>query len=196
MIIEDGTGNGRCVRVDDDNRLHVKALRLPEGLDAVVRANLFHVTTGIINLTSATESALLYLKSTDTQSPLVIARVTVTSGLSTGGTNALRYRVVRNPTAGTLISGGSALTFVNQNFSSSLVPSATALKGAQGSTVTDGVNLEDRQMALNAVDSDDSPLWLLNNGNTVAFALTPPTGNTSLNVSICVRCYSLNLAVF
>lgn len=182
MKIDDGTGNANQAKVDDSNNLHVRAVNVPVALYAAIAAKSFGVVTGPITLTTAGESGILYIKCTDSSNPINVLKQLFYLGPSTGGTGPARLRVYRNPTGGTLLSGGTALTAANLNFSSSLLPNTTILKGAEGLTVTGGSTIIDIGMNTSFLLSVDDINWLLPNGSSYAVTITPPTSNTSMVV--------------
>ena len=62
MIIEDGTGNGYKAKVDSQNRLRTLAISEGFNVDAASNGENFNINTGVMNLTSANESAVAYFK--------------------------------------------------------------------------------------------------------------------------------------
>ena len=69
--IIDGTGTGAKVKVDSANRLHTHSVTEDLIEYAASQGDSYNINTGTINLTSATESALLYFKN----NPCWIVRV-------------------------------------------------------------------------------------------------------------------------
>lgn len=131
-IIEDGTGKGYKVKVNEYNKFEVDSIthseiswRSEENGQSYIVA-----TDGFISLTSG-ESAILYIKYTG-EKHLHIAN------LRTCGTGVQKWRMYKNSTNGTIISGASAATVVNMNFTSSNILSLVAYKGADGNTQTGG----------------------------------------------------------
>lgn len=183
-IIEDGTGTGKTAKVDSKNRLTTMAIIQSGGVSAALEGDLYNVNTETINLTSANASALLYIKNTNL-SPWVVDRVFYNAGTSTGGAGDFLAEVLANPTAGTLIDSGTAITPHNLNFSSNKVLSATTLKGAEGSTITDGtvrvstIIPTSGTRVLIAFDS-----IIMGAGSSLAIKITPQTGNTSMNIQV------------
>lgn len=141
MIIEDGTGSGYKQKINANNRAYVNAIQESDEQAAVQRGDAYNINTGEISLTSTSASGILYIKNNETQD-LVIHSIAV--GVSSGGTtnDSTRVQVIRNPTAGTLISGASSVgQNANRNFGSSKTLTVDAYKGAEGNTVTDGENI-------------------------------------------------------
>ena len=188
-FIQDGTGTGYRAKVDGDNHLHTRAVTESGGTDAALSGNLFNINTETIALTTDSSSALLYMKNTDTI-PWVVNRVFYNAGPSTGGTGDFLAEVIANPTTGTLISGGTALAPHNLNFGSSQELTGTVLKGAEGSTITDGVVRVSTIIpasgtrVLIAFDS-----IILDVGSSIAVRITPQTSNTFMDVQVGFNLY-------
>ena len=188
-FIQDGTGSGYRARVNSDNHLHTRAISESGGTDAALAGNLYNINTETINLTSANASALLYMKNTDTV-PWIVNRVFYNAGPSTGGTGDFLAEVIANPSAGTLVSGGSALTPHNLNFGSSKELVGTVLKGAEGSTITDGtvrVSTIIPVAGARVLISFDS--IILEPGSSIAVRITPQSGNSSMDIQVGFNLY-------
>lgn len=182
MRIQDGKGKGYETKVDAYNKLHTRSVHVSAELDACILYDQFGVGTGGITLTSASESALFYTYWMNTERHMVLTRQIFSFGPSTGGAGQVRVRIVRNPTGGTLISSGTAVTPVNNNFGSSLTANGTWKKGAEGSTVTGGTDIIDVGMNTSSIFSISEIDWIMPNGASYVIAITPPTGNTSMKV--------------
>jgi hypothetical protein len=182
MIIEDGSGKGFVAKVDESLNLHTRAIQTHQVQHMSVNGKAFNIPWGSFTLTTATESALVYGLWSDTVNPMTIFRQVMCFGPSTGGSGLVRVRITRNPTGGTLISGGTAVTPINENFSSGNVMAGTFKKGTQGSTITGGSDIVDVGVPVNYVLSISDIWWVIPNGNSYAMAITPPSGNTSMAV--------------
>jgi len=196
MKLEDGTGNSFLARVDGQNHLHTRAVRIPENLYASLKAELFGCSIGAVNLTNAAESAVLYLKCEDQDNPLVITHLNYYFSPSTGGsaTVPVFFRMLRNISGGTILTGGTDWTLANYNFSSSIAPQATLIKGAQGLTASGGSVVVQNAIGAGYGASDVSPGIVLPNGSSMTILVTPPTGNTSMDVYVCARFMSVKLS--
>jgi len=182
--IQDGTGTGSRATVDTKNRLHTFAISGSGATEAALNGDLYNINTETIELTSDGASSLLYMKNTNTE-PWVMTRLFYNAGTSTGGTGDFLAELIANPTTGTLISGGTAITPHNLNFASSKTLTSTALKGADGSTITDGTTRvstiipSSGSRVLIAFDS-----IIIAAGSSFAVRITPQTGNTSMNIQV------------
>ena len=65
MKIEDGTGKGFEAKVDDLNRMHTHAFNVPLTSFASTRGDAFNISSGLVTLTTAGESGLLYIKNNE-----------------------------------------------------------------------------------------------------------------------------------
>ena len=146
-IVNGGGGVNIGMHVDKNEQAHTFSVIETEAQRATERGASYNINTGLIGLTSATESAVLYFKNDESpvngESNVVISSIVVgiddegtTTGMST-------ITIVRNPTAGTIISGASDVDMkANRNYGSNNTLSATsfAYKGAEGNTFTDGAD--------------------------------------------------------
>lgn len=137
--------NKTGAHVDNNSQLHVFSISETEIQAANSKGLAYNINTGSIGLTSSTASAVLYFKNDEPplngESGIIIDAIAV--GIDDLGTTASDsiITVVRNPTAGTIVSGASAVSMnQNRNFgsSNSLDSGTLAYKGAEGNTITDG----------------------------------------------------------
>jgi hypothetical protein len=147
MIIENGVGNANKARVDANNQLHVFAVTEDEQNSAAENGNLYNINTGLVALTGTSDSAILYFKNNEApvngESNIIITSIIF--GIydrSVTVTDAATATIIRNPTAGTLVSDANVAPMIsNSNFGSnnaldSLIYSATGT----GKTLTDGTD--------------------------------------------------------
>lgn len=186
MIIQDGQ-TSHSAKVSDLGRLEVNAL----SFDLIEHYNdegeAYNYNTGTINLTSANESALAYLKNNESEDVIVPSFIFLLGNSNSSGD--VNLKIYRNPTAGTLISGGSSAVPVNRNFGSSNTLSGSFLKGAEASTITssDGV-------AISSIVQDGgrtvvSVSVILPKGSSVGVSITPPASNTDMDIQIACPIY-------
>lgn len=135
FTILDGTGSGKAAAVGNDNRLKTRAIT-----ETVIQAanddgEGFNFNTGPVSITGNT--AIMYLKNNGDRD-LIVDAIAVGLGTATVS-NPPRLFVVKNPTAGTIVSGASSVSMnQNRNFGSSEVFDGLVYKGASGDTFTDG----------------------------------------------------------
>jgi hypothetical protein len=130
--IVDGTGQGHRAKVNSMNQMEVKASNLPLIQEASVNGDAYGFATDFIALsTTGAERGILYIQNTaETNLHIELLRVS--------SENSVKWRVRKNPTTGTLISGGTTGTPRNLNFQSGQTFTGTMLIGSDSTTLTDG----------------------------------------------------------
>ena len=187
MKIEDGTGTGRKTKVDIFNRLMTRA-SCSDAFDfAVTRGRGFLAFSGIVNLTSDTESGILYLKNNGDNS-IKIEKSILQIGASdgTGDVNTVSYI---NPTGGTLITAETAASVANLNLSSARDFDGDTYKGAEGATITGGSSAPDIFTSPGRYEL--KAFFIVQKGASIAISVTPPTGNTSMDVNFQTFIYEI-----
>ena len=189
--ITDGGGKGYSAEVDSENRLRVFSIAEPEVYNASSLGNSYNFNTGVINLTSASKSAVFYIKNNG-DSDLIITQLFYLIGNSTAGTGDVLITVLRNPTTGTIISNAVAMEMdgVNRNFGSSKILTTDSYKGAEGSDFTNGVKIIESII-------DQSPTrvsvevggLVIPKGSSIGIDITPATSNSSLDVEFAASVY-------
>lgn len=142
MIITDGVGTKKSAKVDSNNRLWTKAVSVTNQSQRSVDGYAYNINTGDISFTDGSEYAAFYIKYTGTTYFLVESLAVGIGALSGTVSNPATITMIRNPTTGTIIDNASAVA-MNQNrrFDNTSVLSATAYKGAQGYTFTNGSDI-------------------------------------------------------
>jgi len=146
MIIKNGVGDGTTARVDGNNQLHVFAVTEDEQNSAAENGDLYNINTGLIALTGTSDSAVLYFKNNEPpqngESNIIITSMIF--GLYTRSatvTDLATATIIRNPTAGTVVSDATAVDMnSNSNFGSSNSLDSLIYKGGDGKTLTDGTD--------------------------------------------------------
>jgi hypothetical protein len=185
--LKDGTGTNIRAKVDDTNRLFTRAVSEQPSHEAVIEADHYIVTSTPITLTNDSKSSVIYFKNNEAKD-LFIDRLLVTSKDSTGGTeDYFFFSGTRNPTG--IASGtGTSATQVNSNFGSTNVLSSTSEVGQQGASTTGGDPIYGAYLKDATLHLIETRL-LLQTGNSVAFEITPPAGNTSFLVTVAINCH-------
>ena len=189
--ITDGGGKGYSAEVDSENRLRVFSISEEEVYNASSLGNSYNFNTGVINLTSASKSAVFYIKNNG-DSDLIITQLFYLIGNSTAGTGDVLITVLRNPTTGTIISNAVAMEMdgVNRNFGSSKSLTTDSYKGAEASTFTNGDKIIESII-------DQSPTrvtvevggLVIPRGTSIGIDITPATSNSSLDVEFAASVY-------
>jgi hypothetical protein len=190
-IIQDGTGKSYGAKVDVDGRLHVDSIGTDREAYSSQAGTSFNLNTGRITLTNAsTVNAVMYVKNNE-NSPLVLTNFFYQTGASTGGSGNIYVNILRNPTAGTIVSGATAGEInVNRNFGSSRALDVTFYKGATGTTFTDGsIALESILATATQRIAVSAGAITLPKGASIGINFTTPAGNTSMIVEFAIACY-------
>lgn len=189
-MIKDGTGTSYLAKVNSENRMFTDAVERNHSQDAAIKGDAYNINTGVITLTSANKSAVLYVKNNAADN-LYIDTLFYLIGNSTGGSGDMLITVLRNPTAGTIISNATAVEMnANRNFGSSKTLDVDDYKGAEGYTFTDGTKIIEsifNQSATRAAIAVGT--IVLTQGTSIGIDVTPATGNTNLDVEFAVSCY-------
>ena len=186
--IIDGSGGAYRAKVNSDLELVTRSTQVAQRLKSVVDSNYYEMHTasgGIINLSTATETPVAYLKNDDPDKILVIDRVFYDWFASTGGTGNGTWRFYRNPT----VTGGSSLTPINTNFGSAETPTGTFTKSPATMSGTQWVQARFSASTSLAIVQEGI---VLPQGGGLGISMTAPSGNTSMDVSINVAFYVLD----
>ena len=188
VVLKSGT-SGDTAQIDSMNRLQTFSTSQTASTSAALVGDLYNINTESVTLTTAGTTAILYMKNTDTV-PWVYSRIFYNAEVSTGGSGGWLAEVIANPTTGTLISAGAALTPHNLNFGSAKELTSTTLKGSEGQTITDGV-----VRVSTIVPSSGTRVLIgfdsvvVEPGASIAVRITPPTGNTSMDIQVGFNMY-------
>ena len=180
-FIQDGTGSGYLAKVTENNRIAVESVAITAEDDSIRIGEGWQVGSGPVSFTGAAQSAIMYIKNEGPRN-FVLDRAVLILGTSTGGTGDWTFQVLRNPEqTGTIVSNAVRAGVSNSNHGSGLVPDALLYRGVEGDTVdlaglATGAPLPIQQQVNRTV----FPLGRqLPTGSSIAFRLTPPSGNTS-----------------
>lgn len=185
--IKDGSGSGLKAKVDGDHRLCVASVNKTELQHAIDKGETWNLGTDYVTLTSDNPSDLIYIENTSGDAYAIDLYI-VNTKASTGGSGDVDIEILRNPTGGTTISAGSDILGVNMNFSSNNKIEGILKAGVEGSTLTG----EDD--SLRSKTTADNRLLLgtitrLERGASVGVRVTPPAGNTSMEVEVIVEIF-------
>lgn len=178
MKIEDGTGSGKEVKVDNDNRLHVHSFTVDIVTATALIGDAFSIYTDNITLTSANESALIYIKNNETDD-ILISFHAIRFGNSANGTGPSVITMYFNPTGGTVVSDATEAGQVNRKVGDANTLTADTFKGAEAKTLTGGTTF--------AITSSSTMMTTpisLPQGASFGISVTPPTSNTSMVAEI------------
>lgn len=143
-IIVDGSGSGFQAKVTKANQLSVFAVTETGYHASSDDGNAYAITSGNVTIGASGTEGILYFKNTG-EGAFHVDSIIFANDV------AARWVVYRNPTTGTLISGGSAVTPVNLNFNSNNTLTNTSKKGTDASTITDGTAFVTAEAAVGTI---------------------------------------------
>lgn len=193
LIIE-SADNGNKAKVDAEGRLKTFSISEGYSIEAAELGESFNINTGAITLTSANKSAIAYFKNNEDKD-FVVESILVIFGGTTGGSGDHTIDIIKNPTAGTIVTNAVAgNTVSNRNFGSARSLVADFYKGVEGDTVTDGVVFGDttRGSGSTAPVEFDADVIILPKNSSLAVDFTPATGNTSISVKVAIVGFLFN----
>ena len=137
--INDGTGTGDKLKINEQNRLEADSVTFDREDDAVSLGNGYQITSTPVTFSAGgTLSGVLYFKNRE-DTDVVVDRIVLMIG--TGDlVGDWSYRLVRNPTGGTLLDNAVAAGISNSNHGSANILNAgqDIYRGVEGDTVTGG----------------------------------------------------------
>jgi hypothetical protein len=139
QFIKSGTGTGNLAGVTAENMLLTDTITNPKVLHRAFLGQAYNFNTGVIALTSGSESGVMYLKNTDSRD-FILNNIAVGIG-KLGGTvsDPAIISLYDNVSTGTLISDATGIDYNrNRNVGSTRTADALVYKGAEGKTITDG----------------------------------------------------------
>ena len=183
MKIKSASGNGRELHVNKNNRALTSSVIRTMQEQSTTDARSYNINSGLVTLTTAGESGVLYIKNNEDNNLHIDALIVILGPTTAGSaTDTTRVRFYKNPTTGTLISTALAAdTSSNRNFGSSNTLTADVYKGAEGNTITNGsVHIESLISPGNraVVNIDET----LTKGDSAAISYEPNDSNTSIKV--------------
>jgi len=169
MYIEDGTGGGHSLEVDEKNRAHVHAHTVGENVDAAKNGEAFNLHSGSITFSAA--GTLMYLQNNEI-TDLVIEGLIIALGAADEA-DTPEIAIHKNPTGGDLLTDETAIAYnTNRNYGSTKALDADVYAGKSAGTVTGG----DQSGLFFFPDSARSYAeigLILPRGNSLAISLDP-----------------------
>lgn len=185
MDLKDGTGSGYRAKVDNKNRLHTSATNTDARSAAIIRGEHFIANPGFMTLTTDGESAILYIKN-NSDRDILLKLFRLVAGPSTGGAGAGKIRIQVNPTGGTLITDETATAIINTNVGSTKSFDGIGYEGGEGKTVTGQAGTSELLTPGAGNHYEADLLATLPKGGSIGVSYEPPTGNTSMEISLIV----------
>lgn len=193
IILKDGSGEGNKAAVDKSNRLKTVGEVATLQEQASIDGRGYNINTGIMTLTSASKSAVLYFKNTGACN-MVVSGLFYLVGNSTSGSGDTLVTVIRNPTAGTIVSNSTTVEMSgNRNFGSSRTIAADAFKGGEAVTMTGGekiiesiINQSPARVFINVGAITLTP------ATSIGIDYTPAAANSNLECEFAIAVHEVN----
>lgn len=178
--IIDGTGSEYAAEVDLTGKLNTRAVTLPLTRDESINGNHYAVGTNVVNLTSDSASALLYVKNTGDKDLFIDRFIVNAQAAASSTTDFLVLGIYVNPTA--MASGsGTDLINTNVNFGSPKTANISSEFGAEGATLTGGT-FSGAFVYKKEISTFTDIRIVLPKDASLGLTVTPPAGNTSFNI--------------
>lgn len=190
-MIKDGTGTSRFAKVNERNRLSTEAITIPIQQQASADNKLYRISIPVVNLTTDGKSAVIYIKNNVPDQDFILPEFQITCGGATGASAdaLIQAELIVGANAGTIISDENLASLTPANTASTNGVSLDAFVGGEGKTVS----ATDPDLDYYTIPQSTSILFpsfkTVVPGAAVAISITPPTGTTSLDVSIAIRGY-------
>jgi len=202
ISIKNGDG-GDIAKVDTNKRLHTAGVNeelRDHACDSSI-AQKYNINTGDLTLTDANKTSVLFIKNTG-DDDLVVTALIYNLGATTSGTGDVLIEVLRNPTAGDIVSNANDVaigpgTSANQNFGSTNTMTGLFYKGATSEGVfSDGMVTVSTRSATNTGRIVISlGAVILPKGASLGVDYTPPTSNSSQICQFAAATYILTAKV-
>jgi len=189
ITIQDGGGSGVLAEVSKNQRLQTLAVIESIAAHHAFGGEAYNYNTGSLTLTDANVSGMAYLKNNEDET-LVITAFFYLLGDNTGSTSGNHLvEIIRNPTAGTIISDATDQIPVNRDFGSNKTLTALSYKGGQGKTLTGGSVAIESIFPSTGRYTVSVGAIVLRKGNSVGVRVTPAAGTTDMDVQIAMSLY-------
>lgn len=186
-VIQDGTGKGFQTKVDQTNRLEVRAVTQDSQLEGTIDGDTYVLGTPFLIQTADTANGLLYFKSEEELS-LFTKTFSSQARYTSGGTfDNFLINVYKNVSEASLTGTWVDVTPLNTNFGSSNQLSGTfkygAPSGAGGfSALTPSFQLAFPINVYNQIESN----LIFPKGVGILLSVVPPTSNVAMPVSFSI----------
>lgn len=183
--IVDGTGKGYELKIDSTNRALTRCVTESAQIEAAQDGDSFQIGSGAVSLTSANESAVLYIKNNEDRD-LQLTAVNITSTAMTGSSaNVFLAKVYLE---GTGLSAGTSTSALNNNFGSNKTLDADITAGQEAATVTGGT-ASGAFYIPSETFFNTGIAWVIPRGITLALSVTPGASNTSMVVTVTLEAH-------
>ena len=187
------TGGFKQVQVTERGRLAVYSESQSSTTFSAIEGDAYNITTGVLSGISTADSALLYFKYLD--DGILIVDSLIVGIDDADANNPQLITLLRNPTAGTIVSDASAATIANRNFASSNeLTNSLIYKAAapDAETFTDG----DTFGIFYA--NDNSRLYaeldlVMKKGSSLGVKISPALASGNLDCYVALVCHKVDV---
>lgn len=178
MIIEDGTGTGKKVKVDANNRLHTDSVQQTRIQSSTGKGDGYNINTGDVVISGST--TILYVKNNE-DTTLIVDAIAVGLSRATFGEIG-KVNLYRNPTTGSIVARATTAPMVeNRNFGSNKTLDADVYVGIDADTNSGGA------LAAQFYQGSNGRLFAtidfhLTKGDSMAIEVVPDFSGSSVDV--------------
>lgn len=190
MKLEDGTGSGNEAKIDSNKRLHTQSVTESEAVHSTEIGESYNVVSGTVSLSAA--GTLLYIKNNELQE-IVVEKIIIHTGAASIS-DSCEITLIRNPTAGDLISDATAVSInQNRNYGSSNSLDVDDFKGKSGGTITGGSDFEFFYIEPTTTLSEEIDI-VIPKGDSIAVKFDPKLSSGSLKVTVSIELHLKDVA--
>jgi len=133
MKIEDSTGTGKGLKIDNNNRATVQSISRTDVAHAALEGTAWNIHSGEITFSAA--GTMMYIKNNEAQD-LIIENMIVATGSGTVS-DSPEVKTYKDVTGGDLLTDATAIGFqANRNYGSEKALAADMYAGKSGGTIT------------------------------------------------------------
>jgi len=176
--------------VSDDGRLSVESVSVSASDNSVMEGDTFKAYSGLVTITGAARQAILYIKNNDV-GDIFLTKITIGTGSSAGGSdNAILAESVGNVVdSDPIVVSGTDGTAFNANAGSPRTFDGVIKIGATNAAVNGVAGNGAIGDFTQAQEFDLSSI--LQKGGSSAIEVTPPAGNTSMDITVALTFFVL-----
>lgn len=183
MAFINGINDGQYgLHVNPRGQAEAHSETLTELAAAAKRGDAYNFNTSIVTLTDAAETPVWYIKN-NTSTDLIIPRIFLTAGTSTGGSGIIHSKLYYTPVGGDIETLGTAKPPANFKVGSANTVDVDAFIGATGLTIpTNASPIELLYPSDGFRDVTTFETIVMPKGQSITYTVTPPVGNTSMQI--------------
>ena len=181
-----GASNRFVAEVDNTNRLETRTISESEFTDAVLRGDGYVITTGLITLTDDAKSALAIFENREDRDVVITGlRINIGPGAQADSVVELDFAVGVDMA----MAGGAGVEVGQSNLivgNTALLDSNSEL-GQQGAAIVGGNSITTFERS--GLTENVAVFYVFPKGGTMAASVTPPAGNTNIQIGVDVVVY-------